>query len=72
MPPKEFHDMIESNNPIYNGEPKGLSKYLDDPANTTAPQPPDALLPDLAEMEGDIQALISESKKVHPESCQSQ
>ena len=75
-PPKEFHDMIESKSPIYNGEPKGLSKYLDDAANTTAPQPPDALLPDLAdiqaEMEGDIQALISESKKPHPESCQLQ
>ena len=76
VPPKEFHDMIESDNPIYNGEPRDLSKYLDDPADTTAPQPPDALLPDLAdiqaEMEGDIQALILESKKPHPESCQSQ
>ena len=54
--------MIESDNPIYNDEPKGLSKYLDDPADTTVPQPPDALLPDLtdmqAEMEADIQALI--------------
>ena len=58
--------MIESDNPIYNGEPKGLSKYLDGPADTTAPQFPDALLPDLAdiqaEMEDDIQALISKSK----------
>ena len=67
--------MIESDNPIYNSEPKGLSKYLDDSANTTVPQPQDGLLPDLAdiqaEMEGDIQALISESKKLHPESCQS-
>ena len=58
--------MVTSWHDIYNSEHKGLSKYLDDPADTMVPQPPDALLLDLAdicaEMDGDIQTLILESK----------
>ena len=43
---------------MINGEPKMLAKYFENPADPTAPKPPDALLPELHDS-------IAQPKKNH-------